>query len=91
MVYRMNRMNSFRKSMEIDVDKNCSNMKDLIFSGVARLCWAALLSNHNDILSSMDDGKVTALTWLKLSAAFDHAILLRRLHGWYRVTGKALD
>ena len=42
----------------------------------------ALLKIHNDILSSMDDGKVTALTLLDLSAAFDtidHTILLRRL------------
>ena len=42
----------------------------------------ALLKIHNDILSSMDDDKVTALTLLGLSAAFDtidHTILLRRL------------
>ena len=42
----------------------------------------ALLKIHNDILSSMDDGRVTALTLLDLSAAFDtidHTILLRRL------------
>ena len=31
----------------------------------------ALLKIHNDILSSMDDGRVTALTLLDLSAAFD--------------------
>ena len=42
----------------------------------------ALLEIHNDILSSMDDSRVTALTLLDLSAAFDtvdHTILLRRL------------
>ena len=42
----------------------------------------ALLKIHNDILSSMDDGRVTALTLLDFSAAFDridHTILLRRL------------
>ena len=31
----------------------------------------ALLKIHNEILSSMDNGKVTALTLLDLSAAFD--------------------
>ena len=49
---------------------------------------------HNDGLVSMDAGKVTALTLLGLSAAFDtidHTILSRRLDGWFGVTGKALD
>ena len=54
----------------------------------------ALLKIHNDILSSMDDGRVTALTLLDLSAAFDtidHTILLSRLGNWFWVSGKALD
>ena len=54
----------------------------------------ALLKTHNDIPSSMDDGKVTALTLLDLFAAFDtidHTILLRRLDDWFGVSGKALD
>ena len=54
----------------------------------------ALLKIHNDILASMDAGKVTALTLLDLSAAFDtidHTIRLRRLDDWFGVTGKALD
>ena len=41
----------------------------------------ALLKIHNDILASLDAGKVTALTMLDLSAAFDaigHTIFLRR-------------
>ena len=53
-----------------------------------------LLKIHNDILSSMDDGRVTALPLLDLSAAFDtidHTILLRRLSNWFWVSGKALD
>ena len=54
----------------------------------------ALLKIHNDILSLIDDGRVTALTLLDLSAAFDtidHTILLRRLDDWFGVSGKALD
>ena len=53
----------------------------------------ALLKIHNDILSSMDDCRVTALTLLDLSATFDtidHTILLR-LGNWLGVSGKALD
>ena len=40
-----------------------------------------LLKIHNDILASLDAGKVTAMTLLALSAAFDtidHNILLRK-------------
>ena len=54
----------------------------------------ALLKIHDDILASIDAGKVTALTLLDLSAAFDtidHTILLRRLNDWLGVTRKALD
>ena len=54
----------------------------------------ALLQIHNDILSSMDDGRVTELTLLDFSAAFDtiaHTNLLRGLGNWFGVSEKALD
>ena len=54
----------------------------------------ALLKIQSDILASWDAGRVTALTLLDLSHAFDtidHTILLRRLDGWFGVTGKALN
>lgn len=54
----------------------------------------ALLRIQNDILVAMDKGKVTALTLLDLSAAFDtidHSILLNRLEKWFGITGSALD
>ena len=46
----------------------------------------ALLKVHNDITLNMDNGRVTALTLLDLSAAFDtinHSILMDRLSVWY--------
>ena len=54
----------------------------------------AHLKIHNDILASVDAGKVTALTLLALSAAFDtidSIILLKILDEWFGVRGKALD
>ena len=51
----------------------------------------ALLKIYSDILASMDAGRVTALTLLDLSAAYDtidHAILLSRLDDWFGVTGR---
>ena len=53
-----------------------------------------LLKIHSDILASMEAGRVTALTFLDLSAAFDtidHTILLSRLDDWFGVTGKAFN
>ena len=49
---------------------------------------------HNDITLNMDNGRVTALTLLDLSAAFDtinHSILMDRLSVWYGVSGIALS
>ena len=53
----------------------------------------ALLRIQNDILTAMDKGKVTALTLLDLSAAFDtidHSILLKRLEKFFGISGSAL-
>ena len=49
----------------------------------------ALLKVHNDINLNIDNGKVTALTLLDLSAAFDtidHDILITRLSTWYGIS-----
>ena len=54
----------------------------------------ALLKIHSDVLASIDAGRVTALTLLDLSAAFDtidHTTLLSRLDDWFGVTGNALN
>ena len=54
----------------------------------------ALLRVNNDILSAMDDGKITALVLLDLSAAFDtvnHKILLSRLQYHLGIHDIALD
>ena len=53
----------------------------------------ALLTIQNDIYAAMETGKVTALTLLDLSAAFDtmdHDLLLNRLSEWFGVEGNAL-
>ena len=54
----------------------------------------ALLKIVNDLLLSLDDGNVTLLTLLDLSAAFDtidHAILLQRLQHDFGIQDIALD
>ena len=54
----------------------------------------ALLKVHNDINLNIDNGKVTALILLDLSAAFDtigHDILITRLSTWYGISGTALS
>ena len=54
----------------------------------------ALLDVMNRLLGSADEGQVSVLTLLDLSAAFDtldHSILLTRLHIIFGIPGKALD
>ena len=54
----------------------------------------ALLKVVNDILCAIDDGNVTLLTLLDLSAAFDtidHTILLERLKISFGIDGVVLD
>ena len=54
----------------------------------------ALLKVHNDINLNIDNGKVTALTLLDLSSAFDtidHNILITRLSTCYGISGTALS
>ena len=54
----------------------------------------ALLKVHNDISLNIDNGKVTALTSLDLSATFepvDQDILITRLSVWYGISGIALN
>ena len=81
------RLNSHINSSHTSNDYQCAYRK---FHSTE----TALLKMHNDILSSMDDSRVTALTLLHLSAAFDtidHNLLLRRLGNWLGVSRKALD
>ena len=54
----------------------------------------ALVKILNDLLMSMDKGKVSLLTLLDLSAAFDtidHGILISRLEHVYGISGSALS
>ena len=54
----------------------------------------ALVKILNDLLMSMDEGKVSLLTLLDLSAAFDtidHGILISRLEHVYGISGSALS
>ena len=55
---------------------------------------SALLKVENDVLLNMEKGRVTALTLLDLSAAFDtidHLTLFNRLSSWYGISGIALE
>ena len=80
---------------QLNTHINSSSTSNQYQSAYRKFHWTetALLKIRNDILASMDAGKVTALSLLEFSAAFDtidHTILLRRLDDWFGVTGKAL-
>ena len=54
----------------------------------------AFLKVENDFFFNMDEGRVTALTLLDLSAAFDtldHSSIINLLSTWYGIDGIALD
>ena len=54
----------------------------------------ALLKMVDDMLASLDSGKVSVLTLLDLSSAFDtfdHQMLLRRLHSVFGIDGTVLS
>ena len=54
----------------------------------------ALLKIENGIILNMDEGSVTALTLLDLSAAFDtlnHSSITNLLSTWYGIDGIAID
>ena len=55
---------------------------------------SALLKVENDVLLNKEKGRVTALTLLDLSAAFDtidHLTLIDRLSSWYGISDIAID
>ena len=55
---------------------------------------SAVSKVENDVLLNMEQSRVTALTLLDLSAAFDtidHLTLISRLSSCYRISGTALD
>ena len=54
----------------------------------------ALLKIHNDLLTSADEGNISVLTLLDLSAAFDtidHSILIERLEKTFGLSGTVLN
>ena len=82
-------------SGRLNVHLNCNQLSN-VFQSVYKQFYfieIALLKVHNDISLNMDTGKVTALTLLDLSAAFDtidYSVLLDRLSDWYGIAGSAL-
>ena len=62
--------------------------------GTVLSCSSGLLKVVNDFLLAMDEGKLSVLVFLDLSAAFDtvvHAILLHCLHHVFGIQGTVLS
>ena len=79
----------------LNAHSNCKNLSNVFQSAYRQFhsTETALRNVHNDIALNMDKGKVTALTLLDLSAAFDtidYSVLLDRLHDWSGISGTAL-
>ena len=76
------------------ISSNClSNVSQSAYNG-SHSTETALLKVHNDVTLNIVKGKVTALTLLDLSAAFDtidHGILIKCLSFWYGISGTALN
>ena len=82
------------KRLRSHVSSNClSNVSQSAYKEF-HSTETALLKVHNDVTLNIVKGKVTALTLLDLSAAFDtidHGILIKRLSLWYGISGTALN
>ena len=73
-------------------DNGLSNMLQSAYKS-GHSTETALLTIHDDIAFNMSQGRVTSLTLLDLSAAFDtidHKSLLRRLSKWFGLSGGVL-
>ena len=82
-------------SCRLNVHLNSNHLSDVFQSAYKQFhsTETALLKVHNDIALNMDTGKVTAITLLDLSEAFDtidYSVLLDRLSDWYDISGTAL-
>ena len=79
----------------LNVHLNCNHQSNVFQSAYKQFpaTETALLKVHSDISLNMDTGKVTAVTFLDLSAAFDtidYSILLDSLSDWNVISGTAL-
>jgi len=79
----------------LNIDLNCNHLSNVFQSAYKQFhsTETALLKVHKDIALNMETGKVTALTLLDLSAAFDtidYSVLLDRLCDWYGISDTAL-
>ena len=86
---------------KVIVDRICSHLERKDLSNQYQSAYkkfhsteAALPKVENDIILNVDEGRVTALTLLDLSAAFDtldHSSITNLLSTWYGIDGIALD